>query len=107
MVDAARLNAIIATHGEAMTLTRPGPVPVVLALKGKRFGRAGAALVGAVDRGDVQVKIGNAEIVAAAWPGPPRHGDELVMGGETYIVQDCDTRLDSGVVLMHILKVNG
>jgi hypothetical protein len=35
-----------------------------------------------------RVTIGTTEIASAAWPAPPRRGDQIIAGGRTMTVQD-------------------
>ncbi len=106
---------ILATHGETMTLRRmiPGSTPTwtSVTLKGKRRstpGEVGDVLVGAMTQKTLMVIISNREIAAAAWPGPPRKGDQLDIGTAIFTLQDdADTRTDQGAVLAHFLLVRG
>lgn len=106
---AGRVAAVLGEHGETMTLQRTGQSD--LSVKGKRLRPGGAGssqAVGAVAQNMITVKISNAEIAAASWPGPPRKGDKLVMGGRTYTLEaDSDVRGDAGTTLAHFLVVKG
>lgn len=110
-MTAARVAEIIALHGEAMTLRRPVGTTSTsftdVTVTGKRQGFNGADLVGDLRQGDIEVRISNKEIAAAAWPGPPRNGDKLVAASKTYTVQNCDTRYHDGEIWLHILTVRG
>lgn len=101
-------------HGEAMTLRRPGSPNVDVVVYGKRYQPQGGPLGGeiagsaAVRQATLYVKISNAEIAAAAWPGPPRNSDRLIIGTRHYILQgDADTRKDGETVLAHFMVVRG
>jgi hypothetical protein len=43
--------------------------------------------VGAIQQGDASIAILNDEIVAAAWPGPPRTRDQMLIDGRVWTVQ--------------------
>lgn len=102
----AQYAAVLTKRGETMVLRRLGGASVTL--KGKRHDAAGDPLVGNVGQIVVKVIISNAEIAAAGWPGPPRQGDKLTMGGIEYtLLANADTRSDSGKVYAHFLQVKG
>ena len=94
-------------HGEAMTLKCTGQTN--LAVRGKLFGGGLNDLVNTTADAEASIKISNAEIAAAAWPGPPRRGDEIVLAstGRTWRVLDCITRRDSASAGIHVLAVAG
>ncbi len=106
---AAHIAADLKSGGEAMTLARPAGASVIVRGKRRRPKGAGAdPLVGAQAQNLIQIRISNAEIAAAAWPGPPRKGDRLTMAGRQYTLEaDADTRWRDGVVLGHYLLVKG
>lgn len=112
---ASRVAAVIGQHGETMTLRRQtAATPQAFSdvtVKGKRYRQPGAGsdeLVGGLAQNEIRVRIGNAEIAAAAWSGPPRKGDRLVIASHTYtLVADADTRVEAGVTVEHILLVKG
>jgi len=110
-MDRARFDAILADHGQPLSLARPngsGGYGTAVSVRGKVFGSAGSDLVGAQQQRVRSIRIGNSEIVAAAWPGPPKRGDRLTeAGGKVWIVEDVDTRLDGTEVWCHILTVKG
>lgn len=55
-----------------------------------------------------QLILGQAEIAAAAWPGPPRSGDQVQLAdGSTHAVTACDTRSLRGVPIRHTLTILG
>lgn len=107
-MDRAAFDQLMEREGEQLQLVRPGSPAVTLDLKGKIYGGSSQTLVGAQAQRSRRAKIGNAEIEAAAWPGPPRRGDKLTdAGGQVYTVQTCDTRRSAGVVFAHFLEVLG
>jgi hypothetical protein len=109
-MERARFDALLAQHGETMTLARATAIDTwsPVTLKGKIYGAGGRELVGGQQQQLRQVKIGNSEIAAAAWPGPPRKGDRLTdAAGRVYSVQEVDTRSDAGEVWAHFMAVLG
>jgi hypothetical protein len=64
-------------------------------------------LTGGVVQGDRKVILSNREIEAAAWPGPPRRGDQIVIGGRTTTVQGVDTASIGDRVVRHDIQVRG
>ncbi len=54
-----------------------------------------------------ELRIGNDEIAAAGWPGPPRKGDRVTTNGVTSMVEACDTRRKGSAIAMHIIKIVG
>jgi hypothetical protein len=57
-----------------------------------------------------EVRISNAEIAAAAWPGPPRAGenaDRIVIDGQERIVMAIDTRYIGEAAALHVMQVRG
>ncbi len=105
MPDARRIADRIGREGEPVVLRRASVAD--LDLKGVvRFYRADE-LTGAIQQGDRVVTASGREIAAAAWPGPPRRGDQVVIRGRTTAVQSCETRTLRGVDAMHIIQVRG
>ncbi len=110
--SAADFAAEMREHGEEMTLRRMPSTDVTV--WGKCFqpkgGARGDPVAGASSarQATLNVKISEAEIADASWPGPPRHGDRLIIGTRHYILEgDADTRSDGGVTLGHFLVVKG
>jgi hypothetical protein len=60
-----------------------------------------------LQQGDRMVVITNHEIAAAAWPGPPRRGDRVVIAGATATVQSVETRYLVAAIDRHVLQVRG
>lgn len=107
-------------HGEPMTLRRPAtpatnPMTFTdVTVYGKRLaaagrmGEVGDVLVGALTQKTLRVIIGNTEMAAAGWPGPPKKNDRIVIAGREYsLIDDADTRTDAGATLMHFLTARG
>ena len=104
---ARRVTRIMEKHGTPMVLKRTGAAD--LAVKGKRLGSSEDDTGNAAAQSQQTIKIGNAEILAAAWPGPPQRKDKLQLGagGRTLTVIHVDTRKDGIVELMHFLTCIG
>jgi hypothetical protein len=64
-------------------------------------------LLGGIIQGDRKVTISNAEISAAAWPGPPKKGDFLTVDGVQTALQGAVTEYEGTTVLAHILWIRG
>ena len=59
-------------------------------------------------QGDRRVTITNHEIADAAWPGPPRKGDRVVIAGAvTAVAAPVETRRHAGQVERHVMIVRG
>jgi len=58
---------------------------------------------------DLVIKMGDGEIAAAEWPGPPVDGDIVALADDSYewSVNKVDTRRSAGVTVMHFLYVEG
>ena len=104
---AQRVAAIIAEHGETMTLQREGETD--LTLKGKRIAGGTTDDVGntAVQQ-NFRVKIGLAELEASSWASKvPTRTDTIVIGGRTRSIIDAQPEGDSGMVALYVLEVVG
>lgn len=104
----------LAEYGEAMTLRRPGTPNIDVVVQGKRYqpegGAKGGEIAGAgtVRQALLYIKISNAEIAAASWPGPPQARDRLIIGTRHYILEgDADTRKQGSTTVAHFLVVKG
>jgi hypothetical protein len=64
-------------------------------------------IVGDIAQGDQRVTMGNSEIAAAGWPGPPRRGDIIVIDGRNWTVQGSNPRTLGAQVLVHYAHVRG
>jgi hypothetical protein len=102
-------------HGQAVTLRRLSGTggsqtatdvacTAVVAWLGSADLVAGSGLM----QGDRRVTITDHEIAAAAWPGPPRKNDRVVIAGAvTAIVAPVETRRHAGQVDRHVMIVRG
>jgi hypothetical protein len=98
--------AIMARHGEPMTLARIGGPSV--GVNAKAFEAAVSNLDGDIQQRERAFMFTDAEISAASWPGPPRKLDSITgADGLMYIIQSVDTRRDGATVLMHICRAKG
>lgn len=64
-------------------------------------------LIGDITQGDRKVIISNAEIINAAWPGPPIRGDQLIAGAVVMTIQGVQTNDVGGVTGSHELQCRG
>ena len=65
-------------------------------------------IAGALQQGDWALEICNFEIAAAAWPGPPRPGDEILDGSAAgYAVIGAAPVYEGGDVIGHTLSLRG
>lgn len=104
----AAVQRLIEARGETVTLRRNAIAPFVdVALRARVNGFAPKELVADVMQGDRGVVIGNAEILAAAWPGPPKRGDRLLIDGLPFTIAAVDTRKIGDEVAGHWLVVRG
>jgi hypothetical protein len=88
----AMLEASLARNGESVTLRRlTGTNPIPLDVAVTAFVKPGQMAVEQLT-GDNQfthaVTMGNREIAARQWPGPPTAGDQVIRGGDTLAVLD-------------------
>lgn len=104
-MKADRVGRVIIGAGEAMTLKRSGQSD--LAVRGRQRLYQAQEIVAEIQQGDREVRLGDLEIAAAAWPGPPKKGDQLVIAGHTTTVQSVETRTLGGATCMHVLRVRG
>ena len=96
-------------RGSSVTLRRTvlggSPVDVTVIATVKEF--QPNQLAGNVVQGDRWAKLSNDDIVAAAWPGPPRRGDQIIMDGRTFTALGCDTVKMGDAVLSHTMHIRG
>jgi hypothetical protein len=62
---------------------------------------------GEIKQGDRECRISNREILAHAWPGPPRAADVLIMSGRNFRVMGVNVLEIGGEVVEHVLQVRG
>lgn len=113
LADATRRQVL--RHGQPVTLRRlsgTGPSQIatdvactaVVAWLGAADLAPGSGLM----QGDRRVTITDHEITAAAWPGPPRKSDRVVIGGAVAtVVALVETRRHAGQVDRHVMIVRG
>ncbi len=109
-LDARRRN--LARAGRAMTLRRSaGSFPSVtyasVALVGFSRAYRPDPLVGTLIQADLVIEIGQDEITAASWPGPPAKGDEIQADGASYNVEGVETIREADAIIGHRLMVRG
>ena len=96
---------MLARHGRPFTLRRLPSTDVTV--QGFRGGFDANNLPGGLPQGQSTVIIGNAEIAAAAWPGPPRKGDRLIEAARTAVVESIETIWLGTAIDRHVLTVTG
>lgn len=109
-MNAAEATAqMLDRYGEPVLLRRPGGnatfIDVTCAARVDQF--QPHEITGGIVQGDRRVTLSNREIEATAWPGPPRRGDQIVIGGRTTTVQGVDTVLVGSAVIRHNIQVRG
>lgn len=106
MSDVANATAdALAEVGKQVTLRRPGGPSVVCYARSDLY--TAQEIGGGVIQGDRKVILSNREILAADFPGPPRRGDQIIMGGLTTTIQGVDTQSVGDVVVRHNCQVRG
>lgn len=107
---AGRIEAIIGTYGEPMTLRRPGDTDVDVALQAARMGATAENAVQGQTTSTIRIRIGNAEIAAqVAYTLPIQVGRDQIIDadGRVYVIKAADTKKPGDVVAMHVLTVEG
>jgi hypothetical protein len=105
---ADRVAAVVAEHGEAMTLRRAGEAD--LPLKGKRvlMRATEVDIGGTAGQQNFFVRITPAELAASSWAvKEPKRKDGIVIDGRVRIVEDVRPVGDGGVLAMYHLEVTG
>ena len=101
--------AMLARYGETVVLRRPTgggtAIDVTCAARVDQF--QPHEITGGVPQGDRNVILSNREIEAANWPGPPRRGDQVIIGGRTTTVQGVDTVSVGASIVRHNVQVRG
>lgn len=106
----ARFNAMLNQRGETMTLRRPGDTNVDVTVKAARMGASSLDAVQGQTTSGFTVRISNAEIAAqSSYTLPVRVGlDQLIdSDGRAYVIKAADTKRPQGVVVAHVLTVEG
>lgn len=103
--------AMIRAKGEPIRLRRLTSVQNVffdLDTFGKLSGYAPEMIAGAIQEGDRELRVGDVDIRARQWPGPPRKGDLAFRAdGKPLSVDACETKSIGDRAVMHILRVRG
>lgn len=110
MSAAAKIAKALAKNGRAMTLARlvgTGPSTISVTVYGVAQAFSPEQLQADLLQGDQRVTLSNAEIAAAAWPGPPARGDRIEIDGRSWNVRGCETKYLGAVPLAHVLHVRG
>lgn len=103
---ARRVVQVLSQHGDgSMTLRRAGQTDLIV--KGKRFGSSEEDTGNTAAQSLQTIRIGNVEIEAASWPGPPKRTDQIIIGGRTLIVRHVDSRKARGEYVAHIMTCAG
>ena len=105
-MSAASFAASLRRAGRLMELKRRvGTTSAFTACQvyGKDRGYQPAELAGGVVQGDRKIRIAQADIAAAGWPGPPKKGDVLDGGA----VQGAQPLYDRGAVVGFVVWVRG
>lgn len=87
MSMADRVAAVLAAHGDDMTLKRSGETD--LALRGKAVRATSPGVTGADVHQTFPVRIGVTELLASDWDvKEPKRGDVIVIDGKSRVVRD-------------------
>lgn len=107
--EAAAISQMRRQRGTAVTLRRlvSGGPPIDVTVMATIMGYQVNEFVGGIVQGDRRAKISDDDIAVAAWPGPPRRGDQIIANGRTFTVQACDTATMGASVLSHTMQITG
>lgn len=102
-------SAMLARYGEATVLRRISgrSIFIDVELMARVDNYQPDEIGGGVVQGDQKAILGNVEIAAAQWPGPPRRGDQLVVGGRTRTIEAVITATIDGEDERHDLQIRG
>lgn len=103
---------LLASRGRGFTLRRQTvtapPAYVSVTLTGFLRAYRPDQIAGALQQGDWAMEIGNDEIAAAEWPGPPRAGDEVLDGSAAaYAVIGAAPIYEAETLIGHTLTLRG
>jgi hypothetical protein len=98
---------LLAQRGRPMVLRRPGTPYIDVTVQGFKAAFSPEQITGGVQQGDCRVQILADEITAAAWPGPPKNKDSVVVDGRTWSVQGATPLYDGATLLGFSLWVRG
>lgn len=110
MSAAEKIARALAVNGRPMLLKRRTGTTTAttdVTVNGVAQAYAPENLAGDILQGDCKVTISNAEIASAAWPGPPKRGDQIEIDGRTWVLRGVETKYLGSVVLAHVLHVRG
>lgn len=62
---------------------------------------------GSITQGDALIAIMNDEIIEAAWPGPPRPRDQMVIDSRVWVVRGVDAVFEGPTCIGHNIAVRG
>lgn len=102
------IDAAIAEYGRQMTLRRrvgTGATFTSVAVRGIFRQYQPGELVADIQQGDARAVLGNVEIAAAGWPGPPRRQDQVVVGGRVWVVLGSMQEMLGDTLLVHRLWI--
>jgi hypothetical protein len=104
-------NALL-RFGRTMTLRRNAwangvATPTDVTVFGVTEGYTPQELVNGIMQGDSKVTFSNAQIAAAAWPGPPAKNDQIVIDGRTRTILGVESKYLGTDVLVHVVQVRG
>jgi len=103
---AETVAAVLAEHGETMTLARASHTSI--AVMGKRLIGTTEETGGSAEQQRFRVKIGTAELDASAWASKvPTTTDTLTVGGRVRAIVDVRPLGDGGAVALYELEVMG
>lgn len=94
----------LAVVGRPMSLRRQA---VAVTVQGSFRAYTPDQITGGIVQGDAQVSILDDEIAAAAWPGPPRRGDTMLIDGKTWALQGATPVHDGALLIGHDLWIRG
>lgn len=105
------VQAFLNARGRTVTLRRytgtTVMIPLDVGVKAYIIDLDPAALAGTVIEGDRGAVIGNAEILAAQWPGPPRKDDKIVDGDKEFNIEVVNTKHIGERVARFDLRIRG
>ena len=108
--EAAAIAAMRRQRGSEVTLRRlvsgGAPIDTLVVAVIREF--APQEIANGIIQGDRRATISDDAIAAAAWPGPPRKGDQIIQDGRKYtLVSDPNTVKMGEAVLSHRMQITG
>ncbi|MEJ0015717.1 MAG: hypothetical protein WDN25_03975 [Acetobacteraceae bacterium] len=98
---------MLRTRGRRVTLRRPGSPPVDVTCLAMIAQLDDVVSTGGATQFRRRITIGNAEIAASGWPGPPKQGDQVLDDGRTMKVQAVLVQVVAGETVMHRIETWG